>query len=646
MMMLRLRRKQWSVFVAPRLREALLKRSSSLTRWLALLFLFLACVTLIIAMARPQGDAGTEKEKTVGRNVMIALDISRSMRVQDVSPDRLTQAKVMIYELLESLSNERIGFIGFAGTPHTYAPLTVDHTAIRETVEQMDENWAPLGGSDLAGAVQLGIDTLKKTGQKSNTLIVLSDGEEVQDEQTGPSLSTVIDEARRAGVYVVAIGVGTENGGHVPNKYRNDITSDRSGNPVISRLHVQVLRQLAEGTKGKFAVAGSGADVPALVESVVAGMDAFEIEGRERKISIEFYQWLVLPAIFLLMASIIAGTRWRGVKTAAVAAGILLPTAATQAGEVEAKQALSGKRYEEAQKSYHELAEKAKPGEKRARYHLGEAAAAYRGEDFRSARSAFSQSLLSNNPEVIASGHAGMGNSLFQLGWQTLTQEAYPTDPKSIPDLNRFDTIVKEAIAKELAKRIESEDAPEEDSHAFEPLIKNWSDAVRHYKSALEKSPKDPVALKNSEMSMTYLKRLKELLEEEKKDTEQAMAQAMPGQGPPMEGEGEGEGDGEGEDEKEGKGKGKGKGKKGQKPEGEEDGEGGDEKQKKGKNGEEGEDGEGKGDKSGAGKGSDKIDPNESPSERAERILKDNADTEKGPLTRAHREYMDAQKDW
>ncbi len=173
----RLRRKQWAAFVAPRLRGVLLKRGSPLPRWFALLFLLAACAAIIIALARPQGDAGTRTEKSLGRNVLIALDLSRSMRVRDVKPDRLAQAKMVIYELLDAMPNERVGLIGFAGTAYVYAPLTVDHGAVRETVEQIDETWAPLGGSDLAAAVRLATDTLKKTGQKNNALVILSDGE-------------------------------------------------------------------------------------------------------------------------------------------------------------------------------------------------------------------------------------------------------------------------------------------------------------------------------------------------------------------------------------------------------------------------------------------------------------------------------------
>ncbi len=631
----RLRSKQWTAFVAPRLRGALLKRGSSLPRWLALFFLLTASAAIIVALARPRGDAGTKTEKTLGRNVMIALDISKSMKVSDVKPDRLTQAKTVIYELLEAMPNERIGFIGFAGTPYVYAPLTIDHSAVREITEQIDETWAPVGGSDLPAAVRLATETLKKTGQKNNALVILSDGEEVLDDSRRGELDAVIAEAERAGVYVITIGVGTEDGDFVPNPDSSyGKMMDPSGKQVISRLQSDTLRKLAEGTRGRFSLAGSGLDIPAMVKSVVAGLDAFEMEGRERRISIEFYQWLMFPAILFLMASIIAGTRWKGLRTAIVVAGGFLTLSDARAGEASAaKEALAAERYEEARESYQKLAGEARFPETRARYRLGEATAAYRAGEFREARTAFSQSLLSGDSEVQASSHLGMGNSLFQLGWKGLAGEAYPTDPAAVPDLDRFDTIVKEALAK-----LRESDAPEEsDASGFvqmEALITNWADSVRHYDSTLALFPADKVARRNRTMTLTYLRRLEELLEEEEQETQESMPQPQPGEGPPQEGEGEGEpqeGDGEGDEKPGEQGEGDKDPKDGSGDEGEKD--------KDGKKGKDKDKDKKDGDKEGEN-------PNESPTERAHRILKENADLEKGPLSPGSREHRGPEKDW
>lgn len=628
----RLRKNSWAGLMAPRLRDALLIRASGLPRWLTLSLLLTACAATTVALARPRGDAGTRTEKTLGRNVMLALDISRSMRVADVKPDRLAQTKVLIYELLEAMPQERIGLIGFAGNAHIYAPLTIDHSAVRETVDQIDESWAPLGGSDLAAAVRLAIDSLKKTGQKNNALVILSDGEKHDGD-----LDTMIADAEQAGVFIIAIGVGTEDGGFVPHRdFPNGQMVDRTGRPIISRLHSEVMQKLANGTNGRFSVIGTGVDIPAMVQSVVKDLDAFEMDGREQKISIEFYQWLLLPAIVLLIASIVTATRWKGIgstTTALLLASLCLtPTDADASESSRAKSALLGNRNAEAQEAYQKLAAKTRSRESRARYRLGEATAAYRAEDFRAARTAFSRASLAQDPTSSAAAHLGLGNSLFQIGWKSLSGEPYPNDPNALPDLDRFDTLVKEALAK-LRQAETNDDGENGGFTRIETLITNWADAIRHYDSSLSTASSKASATQNRAMVVTYLKRLEELLKEEEQQTQESMPQEQPGQGQPGEGPPqEGEGDGE-------KGE-KPDGENGENPEDPKNGKG-DEEKDDSKNGKKGDDE--KEDQDGdQGKG----DPNETPEERAHRILKENADLEKGPLSPGRREFRDAQKDW
>ena len=630
MLAVRFRRAQWTAYIATRLRDSLVMRGSPLPRWISLFLLITACAALIVALSRPQGDAGKQTETMQGRNVMIALDISKSMRVNDVKPDRLTQAKVVIYELLEAMPNERIGMIGFAGTSYLYAPLTIDHSAVRELVDQVDETWAPLGGSDLASAVHLATETLKKTGQKNNALVILSDGEEHDGE-----LNSIIAEAEQAGIYIIAVGVGTEDGGFVPSSdFPNGQLIDSSGRAVISRLQTKVMRKLAEETKGRFAIAGSGADIPALVKSVVMGLDAFQAPGRERRISIEFYQWILLPAIIFLIVSIIAGTRWKRVQTLLfILGGIFFGAEAKASDASNAKRLLENQEYQAASDAYRNLAEKSFSRETKARYHLGEASASYRTKDFRGARTAFSQSLMSTDPKVLENGHVGMGNSLFQLGWIGLSGEPYPSDPTLIPDLARFDTLAKEVLAK-MRESDASDDSESGGYVRIESIITNWADAVRHFGSAELQPLTNEAAEKNSALAMTYLRRLAELLTQEKQDAEQSMPEAGPGEGQPQEGDGE---------PQEGDGK---KGKKGQKKSGD-----------KGDEGEEKKDGSGDDDpkNNGGEKGKketkkdgekDGDNPNESPQQRARRILKENSDLEKGPLSPGRREFGTADKDW
>lgn len=635
----RLRRGQWSALIAPRLRASLLKRGSPMPRWFALFFLLAACAAIIIGLARPQGDIGTRTEKSLGRNLLIALDLSRSMRVQDVQPDRLSQAKLVIYELLEAMPNERIGIIGFAGSSYLYAPLTVDHGAVRETVEQIDETWAPLGGSDLASAVSLAIDTLKKSGQKNNALVILSDGEKHDGD-----LDEMITKAESSGVYILAVGVGTEDGDYIPNPdFPGNRMVDRSGKPVISRLQTEVMRRLATETKGRYAVAGTGMDIPTMVKSAIADLDAFELEGRERRIQIEFYQWLLLPAILFLFGTIIAGTRWRSVTAAFLAAGFFLSPPAAHADAIsDARNALEQNRYPAAREAYRKLAENSTIPDRRTRFRLAEADAAYRSEDFKNARSAYSLALLSSDPAVLANSSTGMGNTLFQIGWRSLTDSTYPSNPKQAPNLPQFDALVKARLNK--LKEADDPDSDEAQGYAgIKTLITNWTDAVRHFDSALASEPASQRAQTNKQTTLVYLKRLAELLEEEKQQTEQSMPQPQPGDGEPQAGEGDPDEKKPGEDGDENE-----DGPDGPKPPREE----GDENQPpKDDSGDENQNDsppkEKPGDKD-DGKQPDKAPPNpdESPEDRARRILKENADLEKGPLTPGRREFRRPEKDW
>ncbi len=593
-----------------------------------------ACAAVIIALARPCGDAGTRTEKSLGRNVLIALDLSRSMRVRDVKPDRLAQAKLVIYELLDAMPNERIGLLGFAGDAYPYAPLTIDRAAVRETVEQIDESWVPLGGSNMAAAVQRATDILKKTGQKNNALVILSDGEE-----NAGKLNEMIYEARQSGVFILAIGVGTEDGDYVPNSdFKGNRMVDRDAKPVVSRLHADVMRKLATETKGRYAVAGSGADIPAMVKTAIKDLDAFELNGRERVVSIEFYQWLLLPAILFLMISIVAGTRWRGVRAAMAFATLSLTPITARADEVSAaKQALDQKQYPAARDAYQKLAEHSRLKDRRTRYRLGEATAAYRNADFNNARSAYSQALLSENPKVLEAAHLGMGSSLFQLGWQDLTGSAYPEDSSQLKDFSQFDQSVRKRLAESL-KPQDNDAAESPVAKSITSVITNWTDAVRHNDSALAIDPHNRTAISNKRGTLAYLKRLEELLREEREKTEQSMPTPKPDATPRPDEQGDNDPEKQPKDKSDDKSS---------KPPGEKS----DKDAKNPKDGTDDKDQnpEDKSEKKKDGKESGKRpekDSNKTPEEQARDILMENADLEKGPLSPGRREFRKPEKDW
>ncbi len=317
-----------------------------------------------------------------------------------------------------------------------------------------------------------------------------------------------------------------------------------------------------------------------------------------------------------------------------------------QANPAEARRLLDRGAYEDARERYQSLADGARTENRRAAFRLGEGLAAYRAGDFRGARSGFSGALLSSDPEVRRNAHLGMGNALFQMGWDGLAESPYPADPAAVPDLDAFDAVARERIARML-----DNPAPEvgetEGFARIRDTIINWTDAARHYQSALDLAPGDDSAIANRRTTTAFLERLRDLLEEERDETEQSMPEPSEGEGEgqpqPQPGEGE---DGEGEPQEEPG--------EGEEPENE-TGEGEPDADADGRDGEPQDDpspGEGEPQEQeqepepSESEGTEEVDPDETPEERARRILSENADVETGPLNPGRREFHPPEKDW
>lgn len=670
----RLRSARWQAFVASRLRPRLLRRASPVPRWISFACLILALALLIIALARPQSNRGTKVESMMGRNILIALDLSRSMKTADVKPDRLSQAKALCYELLEALPNDRIGLVGFAGTSYLFAPLTVDHPALRETIDQIDIDWIPTGGSNLVGGLELAVETLKETGTRQNAIILMSDGEE-----TIGRIAEVAEEANAAGIEVISIGFGTSEGDFVPDPSMPDGRfRDRSGSEIISRLEPGPLERVATITGGRFAIATSGADIPAMVEAAAADLDRVQLEGRERTVVFDYYQWFLLPAILLLIASIVAATRWRGIGAAPPSAAattllalLLLAPDLSAASDSDARRALQEERFADAAAAFGSLAGRFRDSEKGFRYHLAEGTAAYRADDYPTARRAFSEALRSRHPEVVTAAHHGLGNTLFQIGWQRLSDGlSYPEVPADEPTegeeppkdgddaaferlsdalldipedevldeltLGRFEKMAKQRLAEWMSEEGDDEESESRGSERFNALLTDWIDAVRHFDGAGDFDD----SRHNRSLTTAHLEKLREILQQLEENAQQIQAIPSPGtgeegEGPPQPGEGEGEGEqGEGEP-REGEGD--------QSGDREGEGENGDQPQDEGQ-GDEGEEQEAEGDTEDGDPAEAK--PGETPEEAARRTLRENADLQKGALSPGRIEYRRPDKDW
>ena len=676
----RKRRQKWAAFVADRLRPRLLSRSSPLLTWIALTITLIAFTLIVIALAQPQTSSDRKTQKILGRNIILMLDLSRSMNVRDVKPDRLTQAKATAYELLDALPNDRIGVIGFTATPYLFAPLTVDHLAVRDTISQLDTNSLPTGASNIAAGLELGTETLQATGTRQSAIVLLTDGEE-----TSGSLLQAAEKASAADIEVITIGFGTEEGDFVPDESAPDKRyRDNQNREVISRLDPENLKKISQSTGGRFAIAQSGADIPAMVQAAVADLDRVELEGRETTVVTHYYQWFLLPAILFLIASIVASTRWRGFHSTTrakfSATSVVLFTLFFLAHHLpaaihdDALRALDDQRYEDAANLFEKLAEQHPDSETGYRYQLARATAAYHDGNWSTARLAFSDALRSRNPDIRAAAHHGLGNTLFEIGWARLSDgPRYPDTPASVKDddnegtldalsnlfkrlsdallgmpkpgeskkstpLDDFELMAKQRLAEWLA---ETPDASgrSEGYERFDKLVTDWVDAIDHYDHARRLDR----AAHNRQLTYQYLEKLREIFLELKQNAQQIQALPAPGEesqdgesGDPSEEPQEGDGSGEDQSSKKESG---GNDPESSPSEGDPD-----------KNSSEASD---ESDKKGPGQAPEpkkpeefKPDPGETPEEAARRILKENADLQQGAIHPGGLRFESPEKDW
>lgn len=276
----------------------------------------------IIALARPQWGRSEQPGMQRSREILIALDLSRSMLTQDVAPSRLERAKLLIQSLLDELSGERVGLMVFEGSAFLQAPLSTDYDIIREFLPAVGPDFLPDPGTDYGALLDAAPAAFTATGGAERFVILLSDGG-----ANDPDWADHIDALRRGGIRVIALGVGTAAGGFIPAP-QGGFLKDDQGAVVQSQLGSAVLRRLAAETGGVYRDASNWLDVAGIVRATVAAGHAGRFAAAGRGDPIERYQWPLGLGLFFLCLSLCREfpvrprarlLRWTATAAAAVA---------------------------------------------------------------------------------------------------------------------------------------------------------------------------------------------------------------------------------------------------------------------------------------------------------------------------------------
>jgi Ca-activated chloride channel family protein len=303
----------------------LVLRPSRWRRWARIALLGISGFAMIVALMQPQWGLRYVATPRIGAEIMIALDVSRSMLADDAKPSRLERAKAEISDLLSYLDNDYVGLIAFAGRATILSPMTPDKSFLRLALDSAGAHSVTRGGTSLAEPILRAVAGMGEAGPAQRALILITDGEDHD--------SFALDAAKRAaeaGIKIITIGFGDEAGSQI---YVRDaktgartLLRDGSGQPVVSRLDGDLLREIALTTDGAFVPAGTGVlDLASIYEAHIADLTRGQLDERGRTIRDEAYQFFVLLALICLIAAVStsSGRGDRGVESNRVAAGLL-----------------------------------------------------------------------------------------------------------------------------------------------------------------------------------------------------------------------------------------------------------------------------------------------------------------------------------
>jgi Ca-activated chloride channel family protein len=399
-------------------------------------FVMGSLILIIFSLMRPQWGFEWKEVTRSGLDILIALDTSNSMLAEDVKPNRLERSKFAIRDLMKKLQGDRIGLIAFAGNAFLQCPLTVDYSGFALSLDDLDVNTIPKGGTSLSDAVRVAIDSYEGGKKQYKVLVVITDGEDHEG-----SLMEWAEKAKEKGIKIFAIGIGTKEGELIPIRGESGgitFLKDRKGNVVKTRLDEASLQNLSLTTGGSYVKATNkefGLDL--IYEEKLSQMEKREIKNTMVKRYEERFQISIILALILLCIEpfIIErkkmvrgqGSGVRGEKTKILL--ILLCClsiisintvvfAQTEATDNNLKEALSAEQSAEQTidsdlEKYEKAVEK-DPDSDIANYNLG--TAYYRKGEYEKSLESFMKSLNTEDRDIEARAIYNMANSKYKMG--------------------------------------------------------------------------------------------------------------------------------------------------------------------------------------------------------------------------------------
>ena len=273
--------------------------------WLKLTLLSLALLFFAIGMARPQLGAILKEKQVKGAEIMVVLDVSNSMLAEDYSPNRLERAKLAISKLVDELQGDRIGLIIFAGESFVQLPVTSDYVSAKIFLNSITTESVPVQGTAMGDGIRTAIKSFTSESENSRAIILITDGENHEDDPVSAAKDAVDMGAR-----VFCIGVGSPEGKPIPMD--GGLLKDNDGNIVVTRLDEKTLRDVASAGRGLYVRAGNTEFGLNPVIDEIRSLDAKDFQSVVFEEYDEQYMYFfAIALIFMLIEFMISDTRNR-----------------------------------------------------------------------------------------------------------------------------------------------------------------------------------------------------------------------------------------------------------------------------------------------------------------------------------------------
>jgi len=290
-------------FIDPSFFEFLVPLRATGRSHLKFILLILAVMSLIIAIARPQFGSRLQEVKREGIELIIALDVSRSMLAEDIKPNRLERAKQAIISLVNRMEDDKIGMIIFAGDAYTQLPITTDYISAKMFLSDISPEIVSRQGTAIAAAIELGSKSFTQDTEASKVIVVISDGENHEGDAVQAA-----KQAAEKGIKVYTIGMGSPNGAPVPlSRYgsqQSGFLKDRDGEVVISKMDPGMLSQIASAGDGKFFGASTGNVGLNQLYNDLNRLNKSEIETKVYSEYDDQFQYFIAFSLILLLLDI------------------------------------------------------------------------------------------------------------------------------------------------------------------------------------------------------------------------------------------------------------------------------------------------------------------------------------------------------